>query len=61
MPILQLISSVTAPALTAQVTTSSFSEEALGTGLEWMTIAAVVVPAVLCVVLVYLGSKSTIR
>lgn len=40
--------------------TSTFNAEAHGTGLEWMTIAAVVVPAVLLVALVYLGSKSTV-
>lgn len=61
MTILPLISSLIASTPVAQASTSSFSEEALGTGLEWMTIAAVLVPAVLCAVLVYLGSKSTIR
>jgi uncharacterized membrane-anchored protein len=44
-----------------QTTTSTFNTAAQGTGLEWLTIAAVVVPAVLCAVLVYLGTKSTIR
>jgi len=61
MTILPLISSLIASTSVAQASTSGFSEEALGTGLEWMTIAAVLVPAVLCAVLVYLGSKSTIR
>jgi hypothetical protein len=32
----------------------------LGTGLEWMTVAAVVLPAVLLVVLVYVGSRDTV-
>lgn len=32
----------------------------LGTGLEWMTIAAVVLPAALLVALVYLGSETTV-
>lgn len=32
----------------------------LGTGLEWMTVAAVVLPAVLLVVLVYVGSQNTV-
>lgn len=32
-----------------------------GTGLEWMTIASVLVPAVLVAVLVYLGSQDTVR
>lgn len=31
-----------------------------GTGLEWLTIASVLVPAVLLVVLVYLGSQRTV-
>jgi hypothetical protein len=31
-----------------------------GTGLEWMTVASVVVPTVLIIVLVYLGSKQTV-
>lgn len=31
------------------------------TGLEWMVIASVLVPAVLLVVLVYLGGKNTVR
>ena len=44
-----------------QTTTSTFNTAAQGTGLEWLTISAVVVPAVLCAVLVYLGTKSTIR
>lgn len=32
----------------------------LGTGLEWMTVAAVVLPAALLVVLVYVGSQNTV-
>lgn len=31
----------------------------LGTGLEWMTVAAVVLPALVLVVLVYLGPGKT--
>lgn len=31
-----------------------------GTGMEWMTVLSVVVPAVLIVVLVYIGSKKTV-
>lgn len=31
-----------------------------GTGLEWMTIAAVVVPALLVVLLVYVGSRTAV-
>lgn len=31
-----------------------------GTGLEWLTIASVLVPAVLLVFLVYLGSQRTV-
>lgn len=31
------------------------------TGLEWMVIGSVVIPAVLLAVLVYLGSKNTVR
>ena len=33
----------------------------MATGLEWMPIASVIVPAVLLAVLVYLGGKSTVR
>jgi hypothetical protein len=32
----------------------------LGTGLEWMTVSAVLLPALLLVVLVYLGSSDTV-
>jgi len=40
---------------------SSFGADApLGTSLEWMTIAAVVLPAVLLVVLVYVGRRDTV-
>lgn len=34
--------------------------ESAPTGLEWMTIASVVVPAVLIAVLLYLGSRRTV-
>ena len=36
------------------------SDAPLGTGLEWMTVAAVVLPAALLVVLVYVGSQNTV-
>lgn len=40
---------------------AAFSSGApLGTGLEWMTVAAVVLPAVLLVALVYIGSRDTV-
>ncbi|MFB6273345.1 MAG: hypothetical protein ABEL51_10680 [Salinibacter sp.] len=31
-----------------------------GTGLEWLTVASIAVPAVLLVVLVYLGAEETV-
>jgi hypothetical protein len=31
-----------------------------GTGLEWMTLAALLIPAVLLVVLVYVGAEETV-
>ncbi len=31
------------------------------TGLEWMVVGSIVVPAVLLVAIIYLGSKSTVR
>lgn len=31
------------------------------TGLEWMAIASIVVPAILLIVLIYLGSENTVR
>lgn len=34
--------------------------ESAPTGLEWMTIASVVVPALLLVVILYLGSRRTV-
>lgn len=34
--------------------------ESMPTGLEWMTIASVVVPAVLIAILLYLGSRRTV-
>lgn len=37
------------------------SYPSMPTGLEWMPIASVVVPAVLLGVLVYLGGKNTVR
>jgi len=41
--------------------TVSFGADApLGTSLEWMTVAAVVLPAVLLVVLVYVGRRDTV-
>ena len=41
--------------------TVSFGTDApLGTSLEWMTVAAVVLPAVLLVVLVYVGRRDTV-
>jgi hypothetical protein len=40
---------------------AAFSSGApLGTGLEWMTVAAVVLPAALLVALVYAGSRNTV-
>jgi hypothetical protein len=39
--------------------TAAFAPDApLGTGLEWMTIAAIVLPALLLVALVYLGNDA---
>ncbi len=35
--------------------------DSMATGLEWMPIASVIVPAVLLAVLVYLGGRSTVR
>lgn len=41
--------------------TAAFTTEApLGTGLEWMTVAAVVLPAFVLIALVYLGSDGTV-
>lgn len=41
--------------------TAAFSAEApLGTGLEWMTVAAVIVPALVIIALVYLGRDGTV-
>ena len=34
--------------------------EGFGTGLEWMPIASVVVPLVLLVVVIWLGSRNTV-
>jgi len=36
------------------------SDAPLGTGLEWMTVWAVLLPAVLLLVLVYLGNRETV-
>jgi hypothetical protein len=33
----------------------------MSTGLEWMVVASVLVPAVLLAVLVYLGGKNTVK
>lgn len=33
---------------------------AQGTGLEWMTIAALVIPALLLLVLIWLGQRNTV-
>ena len=33
---------------------------AIPTGLEWMTVASVIVPAVLLIVLIYLGSRHSV-
>jgi hypothetical protein len=41
--------------------TAAFVPEApLGTGLEWMAIAAVLLPALLLVLLVYAGQRNTV-
>jgi|APHM01.1.fsa_nt_gi hypothetical protein len=32
----------------------------LGTGLEWMTLAALLIPALILVVLVYVGAEETV-
>lgn len=37
------------------------SYSSMATGLEWMPIASVIVPAVLLAVLVYLGGKNTVQ
>ena len=40
---------------------ASFLPDApLGTGLEWMTIAAILLPALLLVLLVYVGQQNTV-
>jgi hypothetical protein len=40
---------------------ASFQANApLGTGLEWLTLAAIIVPAVVLVALVYWGSQNTV-
>jgi hypothetical protein len=35
-------------------------EAPLGTGLEWMTIAAIVLPALVLILLVYAGQENTV-
>jgi hypothetical protein len=41
--------------------TATFQANApVGTGLEWLTVGSVVVPAVLLVVLVYWGAQETV-
>jgi hypothetical protein len=37
------------------------SYPSMSTGLEWMPIASVIVPAVLLAVLIYMGTKNTVR
>lgn len=37
------------------------SYPSMSTGLEWMPIASVIVPAILLAVLVYLGGKNTVK
>jgi len=37
-----------------------FTDAPLGTGLEWMALAAVLVPAILLVALVYIGADRTV-
>ena len=39
---------------------ASAQAESMPTGLEWMVIASVVVPAVLLAVLIYLGQRRTV-
>lgn len=41
-----------------QQSTAFQSDATLGTGLEWLTIGSILVPAVLLIVLVYFGSES---
>lgn len=36
------------------------AEALSGTGLEWMPVASILVPAVLLIVLVWLGSRNTV-
>jgi len=43
-----------------QRATGFISDAPLGTGLEWMTIAAIVLPALVLVLLVYAGRQSTV-
>jgi hypothetical protein len=45
--------------LLLQTPDSTYSS--MPTGLEWMVVASVLVPAVLLAVLVYLGGKNTVK
>lgn len=48
-------------ALLLLLQTADGTYPSMPTGLEWMVIASVLVPAVLLVVLAYLGGKNTVR
>ena len=43
-----------------QASTSFQANAPVGTGLEWMTLGAILVPALLLVVLVYWGAQETV-
>ena len=43
-----------------QASTSFQTDAPLGTGLEWMTLGAILIPAVLLVFLVYWGAQETV-
>ncbi|MFB6273244.1 MAG: hypothetical protein ABEL51_10160 [Salinibacter sp.] len=48
-------------ALWISQTSAAFDATApTGTGLEWLTVGSILVPAVLLVVLVYLGAEETV-
>ncbi|WP_179862181.1 hypothetical protein [Longibacter salinarum] len=55
------MTSLLALTIVQQSATSAFIPEATGTGLEWMTISAVIVPMILLVALLYAGTQSTVR
>jgi len=56
-----MLNILVARAATAAMQAAAWSPSApFGTGLEWMTIMAVVLPAVLLLALVYQGAKSTV-